>query len=320
MYRSLLLVSLIPLFLVACDNDTSSAPVASAGPEATMDVMDHTDATGTPEVTEEPFVPFPEAPDKLGGDRPATLWLPKDYDPTEPAPLLLLLHGYSATALVQELYFDLASITREKGLILIAPDGTQDESGNQFWNATDDCCDFYGTGVDDVAYLRGLIEEASTYYAVDSNRIYLLGHSNGGYMSHRMACDAGDVITAIVSLAGVTYLDTSMCEAAHPVSLLQVHGTLDDSVPFEGDNSAPSAMASALFWVGINQCDETSVPGETLDLTDEVPGAETTTEVWTGCTAGTSVALWTMVEGPHAPFFKPLWPESTVDWLLEHSR
>jgi pimeloyl-ACP methyl ester carboxylesterase len=72
----------------------------------------------------------------------------------------------------------------------------------RFWNATDACCNLYGATVDDSAYLTDLIKMISTQYTVDPRRVYLVGHSNGAFMSFRMACDHADIITAIAALNG----------------------------------------------------------------------------------------------------------------------
>ena len=143
-----------------------------------------------------------ELPTTFGGDRPVELRVPSDYAPGTPAPLLILLHGYSANGALQETYFQLESVAHERGMLYAVPDGLTDPMGNKYWNASEACCDFGNSGVDDSAYLRGLIDEIGGVYDVAPKRIYFVGHSNGGFMSYRMACDHADVVAAIVSLAG----------------------------------------------------------------------------------------------------------------------
>ena len=105
------------------------------------------------------------------------------------------------------------------------PDGATDHWGYQFWNATDACCDFGSTGVDDAGYLRGLLEAIGSQFAVDRKRIYLIGHSNGGFMCYRMACQSADIIAGIAAFAGATFLDPSRCQPSEPVNILHMHGT-----------------------------------------------------------------------------------------------
>ena len=94
--------------------------------------------------------------------------------------------------------------------------GTRDPDGNRFWNATDFCCDLHNTQVDDVKYLSGLLEEAATHIAVE--RIFALGHSNGGFMSYRLACEGIPGLVAIASLAGTSFLAIPPVALSHPRS------------------------------------------------------------------------------------------------------
>jgi polyhydroxybutyrate depolymerase len=174
--------------------------------------------------------------------------------------------------------------------------------------------------VDDVGYLVGLIDELSLYYNIDQGRVYLMGHSNGGYMSYRMACDAGDRITALVSLAGATYYDDSKCTGKTPVSVLQVHGTNDQTVPYGGQGLQPGALATATTWAARNGCALDSVPAKNLDLDADVAGAETVVLRWDGCADGTSVELWSIEDGTHVPALNASFTPLALDYLLSKSR
>ncbi|MFU8807081.1 MAG: alpha/beta hydrolase family esterase, partial [Bradymonadaceae bacterium] len=180
------------------------------------------------------FAPSWDDSTPLGGDRPALTFLPDDYETTKQWPVVIMLHGYSANAALQNVYFGLESHTTSHGYIGIAPDGLRDSLGNRFWNATDACCDGTGNGVDDVAYLTALIDEAEERLAVDPERIYFVGHSNGGFMSYRMACELGSRIAALASVAGATFYDADDCRAPGHTGVLQVHGTLDAVILYLG--------------------------------------------------------------------------------------
>lgn len=256
----------------------------------------------------------------LGGDRPAVVHVPDDYDPAEAWPLVILLHGYSANGFVQDLYLGLSGRTTTDGFLLVVPDGTKDPQGNLFWNATDFCCDFYGNGVDDVSYVLSLIDEAEAAYNVDPKRVYLFGHSNGGFMSYRMACEAGDRIAAIASIAGVTFLDEAKCAGTTPVSVLHVHGTADDTILHAGDVGYPSAEETVARWVARDGCTPDGATGDPLEHDDSVPGPETTVTRWSGCAAGTAVELWSMQGSGHIPGFPASFAADAMAFLLSHAK
>jgi polyhydroxybutyrate depolymerase len=281
-----------------------------------------------------PLPPLPDDPAStlgLAEGRPASVRVPSDYDPSVQYPLVILLHGYSASGGVQNLYFGLSNQVTALGFILVVPDGTVNSDGARFWNATDACCNFETDNVDDVGYLRGLIAEAQANYRVDPGRVYLFGHSNGGFMAHRMACEASDVITAIASLAGSTYLDPADCTPEQPVSMLQIHGTADDIVLYDGADQPvgiiasgyPSAPETTRRSAETAGCDlDAVVEGPDLDLDTSLDGAETQTLEYTaGCERGVDAALWTIEGGLHLPIIdRVAFSTAVIEWLKTHER
>ena len=314
-----LALSLLPVVLVACGDDdsavTSDAGVAlDAG--NTPDASAALDAGDTPDASR-------TVPRALGpADRRADFVVPPAHDGVTPLPLMILLHGYSGSASVQDLYFRASVTARAMGYYLIVPDGTTDSRGNRFWNATPACCNFGGSPVDDVAYITALLDEAESLVPVDTTRVYVYGHSNGGFMSYRMACELSARITAIASLAGGDFIGASDCVPSQPVSVLQVHGTLDETIGYAGTGGYPSARATVMRWAERAGCEPTmSTSGTPLDLLTSLPGDETTVEQWTtGCDAGLDAALWSIEGGSHIPGFNSAWPTSVAAWLLRHRR
>lgn len=261
-------------------------------------------------------------------ERPADVDIPTDYDPSVSYPLVVLLHGAGTDGRTQAGYLQLFNFVDEKQFIMAYPNGTPNEEGRRLWNGAV-CC----TGddaIDDVGYISGLIEEAKETYNIDATRVYLIGHSNGGFMSFRMACEAPTLFTALVSLAGGTYEDPADCEpGTPPVSALIVHGTADLTIPYEGSPGAYIAGVEATERSAESAgCDpETSTFLESLDLLPAVDGDETDLYAYsTGCDEGLDAELWIMNDGGHQPFFqaldsgKPLFPELIIDWLYRHSR
>ena len=264
-------------------------------------------------------------PTTFGGDRPVELFVPASYAPGTPAPLLVLLHGYSVSGLVQDLYFGLREPALAHGFLYAHPDGTVDESGRRFWNATDGCCNFDGSPVDDSTYLATLVDDIAAAYDVDPRRVYFVGHSNGGFMSYRMACDHAERVAAIASLAGATFADPTACAPTEPVQVLQIHGTADEDVAYDATPAVdgyPSALVTVETWAGYDGCTldaDTSAPA--LDLDEGLAGAETSVRRYTsGCDPGGSAELWTLEGGSHLPSLGPAFVPAVLDFLLAHPK
>jgi polyhydroxybutyrate depolymerase len=158
-----------------------------------------------------------------------------------------------------------------------------------------------------------------------------MGYSNGGFMSYRMACDVADRVAAIASLAGATWADTSRCRPSEPVSVLQIHGTADSVIAYEGGTrpdagTYPGAATSAAIWAGYDGCGTRPLDTtETLDLDSALPGDETVVSRFATCPDGVGVELWTLQGGSHQPeilFADGSRPMSVgiVDWLLAHPK
>ncbi|MCX5745204.1 MAG: alpha/beta fold hydrolase [Proteobacteria bacterium] len=258
--------------------------------------------------------PAPPRPIEYGGDRPTELLVPDAFDASKDYPLLLVLHGYGANGFVQKAYFQTAGLLASNDALVLAPDGTTDAMGNQFWNADPGCCDFNHTNVDDVGYLKQLVDDVMADYPVDPTRVVIVGHSNGGYMAYRLACDHAETFAAIGVLAGVASSTPATCLPSQPVSVLHMHGTGDTSVPFA------TAAGSVALWTGKDGCAGGVTPGPTLDLESTLPGAETTTATVGGCPAGVAIEQWSITGAGHIPNFIPTYGRLVFDWLTAHGR
>jgi polyhydroxybutyrate depolymerase len=250
---------------------------------------------------------------------------PTGYDGTQPTPLLLLLHAFDSDGQSQENYFQLASLADQYGMLYAYPNGTIDpQNGTRFWHATDASCAYAGSTVDDSGYLRALIDSIIANYNVDLQRVYIVGHSNGGFMAYRMACDHADVVTAIVSVAGATYHNLNDCTPSHPVHVLQIHGTADTNVQYNGANIPvpyPGARATVTRWQVYNGCNASLYTSAYMDLDAAVPGPESQVEGFrSACGAGGSAELWTIHGGTHFPVLTQEFRQGIFDFLLSHPR
>jgi len=266
-----------------------------------------------------------DAPIDLGRG-PVNFHVPPSYKPASPAPLVILLHGYGGTGGLQEAYMRFRPMANRFGYLYAYPDGTRDASGFQFWNGTDACCDLFGTGVDDSAYLLDLVEAIEAQCNVDPRKIFFTGHSNGGFMSYRMACDHSERVAAIASLAGATWFVPADCSPTESLHALQVHGSLDDTIRYRGGFidgvPYPGAVASAETWADYNGCRPPAVVSPLgLNLDAGLPGAETERMRFTdSCSAGGGAELWTIADGAHAPALTANYAREVSKYLLAHPK
>ena len=253
-------------------------------------------------------------------DRPADINLPTEHDGTTRLPLFILLHGYGASGPQQDAYLGFSRAVRAVGGYSIIPEGTVDVTGKRFWNASESCCNFAGSSVDDDAYLLSLIDAAEAAVPVDPTRVYFFGHSNGAFMAMHMACTHADRITAIGTLAGTEAVDFTCTTLARPVSVLHLHGTADTTIQYGGGTvgaaSFVGAEAVVSRWVSRDGCDATGTPGTAFDWDTVVAGAEATPNVFGGCDGGASVELWTLTGSGHIPVTNGVGMRSIIDWLL----
>jgi polyhydroxybutyrate depolymerase len=298
---ALCLMAALAMVVVGCDpGQPSTRPPASAPPSV-------------PPIPGTVVVPL--------GNRPFHLYVPRSYAKGRPAALIVALHGYSAKASDVVPYFGLAAPAEQRGFLVAVPDGTVDQVGNEFWNATNACCNFYGSGVDDSAYLSQLIGTVKRLYTVDNARVFVMGHSNGGFMTHRMACEHADEITAIAAVSGVLWTDPKLCKPSRPISVLQIHGTADETIAYDGgsngaDRDYPGAEQTVAQWRSLDHCGtaaDTTAPR--ADLDSAVAGAETQF-IRYSCAAGIRVELWRLNGSKHVPKLTPAFGAAVVDFFF----
>lgn len=249
--------------------------------------------------------------------------VPEGLAPGERAPLVVMLHGYGIDGDVEELYLQLQPIADQRRFFYAHPNGLVDKKGKYYWNATDACCDYDHADVDDSGYLASVIREIEAAYPVDPKKVFVVGHSNGAFMAYRFACDHADLVAAIGSLAGATWNDASRCKPSMPVSVVEIHGTADTEVFYDGSTKEdyPSAEVTVTDWATYDGC--SSAPTTTahaLDLDQNEKGKETDVERFAGCKASSEVDLWTMQGGSHLPDLTASFRTELVDFLFAHAR
>lgn len=262
----------------------------------------------------------------IGGNRPVVVHVPPGYVAGVAAPLVIMLHGYSATAAIEESYLKFTAQSDARGFLYATPEGLIDTAGKHYWNATDACCDFNASMVDDSTYLSNLIKQIEAHYTVDPKRVFFIGHSNGAFMSYRMACDHADQIAAVASLAGAMPSNMAMCAPTQAVSIVEIHGTSDATIVYGGGmigtHGYPSATTTVSDWVTLDGCAataDTSAPA--LDLESTIAGNETAvTKYAAGCRAGGHAELWTINGGGHIPALSSTFTTAVIDFLYAHPK
>lgn len=261
---------------------------------------------------------FPPGTLVVGGERAVAVVRPPDHDPTVPTPLLVVLHGYATDAERLERLFPLQAGAAVKGALVVYPEGTFNRLGHRFWNATDACCDLFDSGVDDVAYLMGVIDEIEASVAVD--RVVLFGHSNGAFMAYRLACEHGERFAAVVGVAGTIDDPPPACDAPSPPIVLHIHGTEDGVIQYDGGAlsgrapylGAEATMATLAARAG---CTGFPVAGAPFDLDESVTGPETT-PLSAVCPEGRRAALWAIEGGEHEPDVYPTFAARVLAFAL----
>jgi polyhydroxybutyrate depolymerase len=236
---------------------------------------------------------------EVGGvPRTYRLYTPPSLERSHPAPLVIVLGGFgnSADDMVGATGFDRVA---ETGNFVVAyADGV-----NKTWNAGYCCLGRATSGPDDVTFLTRLIDDVVSAQTVDQARVYAVGVSAGGMMAYRLGCEMAGRIAGVGSVAGAMILDD--CHPAKPVSVIELHGTADGEVPYQGGKTAggatqesPPTPAVAQRWADLDHC-----PAPTTTTAGVV-----TTAAWTGCSGGSAVKLVTLDGGGHTWFADGLGP------------
>jgi polyhydroxybutyrate depolymerase len=237
-----------------------------------------------------------------GYERDAILHVPQSYDPTKGTMLVLNFHGFTSNAAEQVILTGMNPVADAKNFVVAYPDGI----GNG-WNAGDCCTELQPVGVNDVQFVKDLLALLESEYCVDPSRVFSTGFSNGGFFSHMLACDMADVFAAVAPVSGVLGIPTDQCQPSRPVPVLDMHGTADPVVPYDGGPAlklvpgivfmgVPETMT---FWRGVDSCLD---PGAVV-----YQQGDATCVLWAGCAGTADVELCTLEGDGHQ------WPDSSID-------
>lgn len=214
-----------------------------------------------------------------GANRIAKVHVPASYDPSKRTPLLIDVHGRTQTASAQMTLSKSKEKADAEGFIVIHPESATSPTA---WNSGSCCEPATTNNVDDTGFMRKLIDEAESKLCIDPARIYMMGMSNGGYESHRIACELADRVAAVGPVTGLLLF--SGCSPSRPVPVMMINGTADTLSQYQYVGQTVN------FWKGKNGCTTQMQTYQNGDTTCVTHG---------GCTAGADVVLCTVQEGGH---------------------
>jgi polyhydroxybutyrate depolymerase len=196
-----------------------------------------------------------------GMNREYILYVPNSYDGTSAVPLLFNFHGFGGSASEFINDADMRAEAEANSFILVYPQGSC-LNGASHWNP----CPIDGdnkSSADDLGFVEALVNEVSSQYTIDLERIYAAGYSNGGMMAYGLANYKSNLIAAVASVSG-SMLDC-LGNTSHPIPVVHLHGTSDGVIPYDGSNDWNSVQSTLDYWTSFNNT--ISTPTINVDTT-----------------------------------------------------
>ncbi len=255
--------------------------------------------TPTPSSTELADVSWPAGDSEhmltyAGEERSYVLHIPSTYDPSQPAALVLAFHGITLDAYEMMRISGFNAQSDAAGFIVAYPNAAEP---HRSWNGGHCCGEAARENVDDLGFVRAVIEEISASLAIDPRRIYATGFSNGAILTYRLGCEMADQIAAIAPVSATQALeDKQACRPSRPLPVIHFHGTDDKPNPYDGGLTPGGvqfiSVADAIqFWADLDGCPAEPQRSEAGSIIHDV---------YAPCQAGTSVELYTIRGGGHA--------------------
>ena len=245
----------------------------------------------------------------INGMQPRTYYLriPAQYSAATSVPLLLALHSRSMNAKTIFTDSQILSSAESLNFIVAGLNGAVYEDASS-WNAGNCCTNATTYEENDLLFASTVIDFVTSKYSVDKSRIWAMGHSNGGMMAYRLACDLSDKITAIAAVTGALMDPT--CSPTKPVSILHIHGNLDPTILFHGGGKFenPSIFHSVQDMAYRNLC--SGSPKESSNAIEE-------RYIWV-CTNGVETQLVNYQDQSHA--WANGYTEEILRFLFAHPR
>lgn len=162
--------------------------------------------------------------------------LPSQYNKSEPAPLMVAMHGGGGSMLVQsrDKIYGLISKSNKEGFVVVFPNGYSALPSGAFatWNAGECCAEAHKKNSDDVGFIKMMLEDLKSKIRFKEDQVFAIGMSNGGMMAYRLACEAPELFKGIASVTGTD--NTVTCSPERAISILHIHALDDPNVLYNG--------------------------------------------------------------------------------------
>ena len=259
---------------------------------------------GQNETTNDESLTLSESLNIDGNKRDYILYIPKNNNSSTEKPLVLNFHGFGGEANQFMDYADMRQQADENQFVVIYPQGSYSD-GFSSWNP----CPIGGDNkseANDFDFVEQMINVTSDKYNIDLSRIYAIGYSNGGMMAYGLANHRSNLIAAIASISG-TMLDCPG-QIDYPMPVLNIHGTADYVLPYNGSASYSSAQNDIDFWINFNKA--VSSPTVNYDNTGGLA-----IEHYTYSSANAPVEHYKYINGGH-DWFNETFQNKTTSQLI----
>jgi polyhydroxybutyrate depolymerase len=233
-----------------------------------------------------------------GGERSYLVDLPSAYDGRRALPAVVVFHGGGGAAAGVRTQSRMSETAEAEGFIAVYPQGSGVLSAKLLtWNASTCCGYAMQHRIDEAAFIAALLDDLEASFAIDRGRVYATGISNGGMMAYIAACALADRFAAIAVVAGE--LTTPDCGPVRPVSVLVIHGTADQNLPYDGGIGAKAlakhVTRSVRFAVDFWRANDRCADAGTIERAGSV-----TRERYASCAGDSTVELVTIEGGGHS--------------------
>lgn len=226
-------------------------------------------------------------------NRNVILYVPNSYTGSTAVPLVVDMHGYTSSDSAQKSVSGWDDLADDKGFVVAYPQGNSNS-----WNAQGQCCG--SSTADDVQFIRNVVAHVKNAGNINAARVFATGLSNGGSMTHTLACEAADLFAGAAAVSfGISGSYTfsgivSNCRStlSRGIPVVHYHGTNDSTVDYDnGVLDSLGAPDSLEAWREVQSCSTSS--------TTQQVSSNTSCRTYSGCRDGVQVSMCTVNGGSH---------------------